>query len=153
VKLFATLAAALVLWTPTPAFADPQDISNDIAREMVSPFCPGVTLHDCPSDAARALRTRIAGWAETGMTKDQIWERLEHEFDGEIRATPSASGSGLWAWVLPIAVALAGAALAIVLALRWSRRPSPETESDTNVTPEQRRRLDGELAALRDQRG
>ena len=152
-KLVAGLAAAFVLALAAPALADPQDVANDISREMISPYCPGVTLHDCPSDNSRELRQRIIGWAENGMTKDQIWQRLEDEFGPGIRATPSAEGSGLWAWVLPIVAALGGIALAAFLAFRWSRRPPEKAGGDGEVSPDQRRRLDVELAALRDHQG
>lgn len=145
----AGFVVAAVLALCGTAFADPQDVANDIAREMVSPYCPGVTLHDCPSDKSHELRARMAAWAEDGMTKDQIWTRLEDEFGENIHAAPSTSGSGLWAWVLPLVAVAAGLALLALLALRWSRR-SAGAPPDVEVTPEQRRRLDVELAAFRD---
>jgi cytochrome c-type biogenesis protein CcmH/NrfF len=152
-RLLSALSVALLLTAASPAWADGQDVANDISREMISPYCPGITLHDCPSDASHDLRTRITGWAEGGMTKDQIWQRLESEFGSDIRATPSTDGSGLWAWVLPIAASVTGIAGAAVLAIRWSRRRGNDPDVATEVTPEQRRRLDTELAALRDQQG
>ena len=147
-------AGCFLLALAGPALADPQDVASDISREMVSPYCPGVTLHDCPSDSSHELRRQIAGWAESGMTEDEIWQRLEAEFGSDIRATPSTSGSGLWAWLLPIAAGLAGVALLVLLATKWSRKGAAESAAvDPDVTPEQRRRLDVELAALRDQQG
>lgn len=145
----------LVLGPAGSALADPQDIANDISREMISPYCPGITLHDCPSDNSRELRQRIVGWAEDGMDKSQIRQRLEDEFGAGIWASPSTSGSGLWAWVLPIAAVAGGAVLVAVLATRWSRRSSDDGDAPTevDVSPEQKRRLDVELAALRDQQG
>ena len=148
-KLLGLVIGSMLAITP-PALADPQDIANDISREMVSPYCPGITLHDCPSDSSHRLRERITGWAEDGMNKDQIWQRLEDEFGTNIRATPSTSGSGLWAWVLPIGAGVAGVALLVVLTMRWSRKPPDEPAEQPEVTPEQRRRLEVELAALRD---
>jgi cytochrome c-type biogenesis protein CcmH/NrfF len=145
------LVLGLCLLPASHAFAGPQDTANDIAREMVSPYCEGITLHDCPSDASRKLRARIAGWAEAGMSKDDIWEQLESEFGTDIRATPSTDGAGLWAWVIPIVATLGAVGLAVVLTKRWARRKQPVTETPP-VTAEQRQRLDVELAALRDQR-
>ena len=152
-RFVALLATALVLGVSAPALADPQDIANDISREMVSPFCPGITLHDCPSDSSHDLRRRITAWAEDGMSKDQIWQRLEDEYGSDIRAIPSTSGSGLWAWVMPIGAGVAGLALLVFLTTRWSRKPKDQASDEGGIepTPEQRRRLDVELAALRDQ--
>jgi cytochrome c-type biogenesis protein CcmH/NrfF len=151
--LLLVLPVALLLLTPTAVSANGQDVANDISREMISPYCPGITLHDCPSDASHDLRRRITGWAESGMSKDQIWQRLESEFGPDIRATPSTDGSGLWAWVLPIAASVAGLTGAALLAIRWSRARRSDPGPEVEVTPEQRRRLDTELAALRDPRG
>ena len=147
------LVVAAIVCVATPAYAAPQDVANDISREMMSPYCPGITLHDCPSEASHDLRREIAGWSEDGMTKDQIWQRLEAEFGSDIRARPATDGSGLFAWLLPIGATAAGIALAAVLALRWSRRRSPAPEPQTNVSNEQRRRLEVELATLRERQG
>lgn len=145
--------AAALLVVAVPAYAAPQDVANEISREMMSPYCPGVTLQACPSEASRDLRLRIAGWAERGMSKAAIWERLEAEFGSDIRATPGTDGSGLWAWVLPIGATLAGIALAVTLALRWSRRRAASPETATPVTQQQRLRLERELSALRERQG
>lgn len=104
----------------------PQDVANDISQQVMSPFCPGVTLHDCPSDNAVELRAQIAAWAAEGMSKQEILDRLESQYGETIRAEPPTSGTGLLAWVLPAAAVVFGLALASVIALRWSRRrPSP----------------------------
>lgn len=145
-------AIALTLIFSSSAFADPQDVSNDISRQMISPYCPGVTLHDCPSEASRRLRMRITDWAEDGMTRDQIWQRLENEFGDGMRANPPAEGSGLWAWLLPVAAVVAGIATASILALRWSRRSEGDARG-ADISPEQRRRIELELAAIRDRQG
>ena len=151
-KVLGLLVVAIVVSLGGTAHAEPQDIANGISREMISPYCPGITLHDCPSDNSRRLRERIVGWAEDGMDKDAIWARLEREFGSDINATPSTDGSGLWAWVLPIAAGAGGIALAAILAFRWSRK-GPDDPTGPEGTPEQRRRLDVELAALREHQG
>lgn len=152
-KRFLAALAIVLVATPSAGATDPQDIANDISREMVSPYCPGITLHDCPSDNSLALRLRITGWAESGMDKDAIRLRLERDFGEDIWATPSTRGSGLWAWLLPIAAGVAGLALVTLLAVRWTRKTDAEAPNEPEATPEQRRRLDVELAALRDRHG
>ena len=147
-----SLATALkVLALAAPAIAAPQDVANDISENIMSPFCPGVTLHDCPSDSAVALRDRITGWAEEGFTRAQIMDRLVTEYGETIRAQPPRSGSGLIAWVLPVLAVLAASAVAWRLLRRWAHEPGPVDgyDPDVHVTAADRRRLDAELDKLR----
>lgn len=141
----------VVLALASPAFGAPQDIANDISENIMSPYCPGVTLHDCPSDSAVALRNRITGWAEEGFTRSQIMDRLVDEFGETIRAQPPRSGSGLVAWVLPVLAALLASGIAWKLLRRWAHEPEPVEgyDPDVHVTPSDRRRLDAELDKLR----
>jgi cytochrome c-type biogenesis protein CcmH/NrfF len=142
-----------VVWAilVTPALAGgPEDLANRISAEVMSPYCPGVTLHDCPSDAAVQLRERILGWAEDGWSRDRILNRLEAEYGASIRSTPPASGTGLWAWVMPAVVVIGGLATASIVAMRWSRRRRPGA-APYEPTASQRSRLDSELAQAREQ--
>ena len=133
-----------------PASASPEDLATSIASEVMSPFCPGVTLENCPSDAAAALRTRIVSWAEDGQTRSQIMDRLVDEYGVTIRALPPAEGSGLWAWLAPGIAVLVGALVAGVLARRWSRRRRDASDSEPVELPgDMRARLDDELRVLR----
>lgn len=143
------LVAAFVVGAPTVASAAPEDVANAVAQEVMSPYCPGVTLHDCPSSSAQEMRSEIAAWAEDGMTKDAILARLEDEFGPSIRALPSAGGSGLLAWLLPGLALVAGAALAIVLARRWAKRPPAPVAPGVAVPAEAGARLSAELDQLR----
>ena len=149
-KSFA-LAATILVVIAAPALAAPEDIANDISMHVMSPYCPGVTLHDCPSDAALALRARIVAMAEDGFTRAQIMDELEAEFGETIRAVPPAEDAGLLAWILPGLAALAGAALAWVLIRRWARpADAPQSyDPDAHITAADRKRLDAELRKLR----
>lgn len=138
------LAAALV------AFANPQDVANSVAQEVMSPYCPGVTLHDCPSSSAQEMREEITEWARAGMTKDEIMDRLEDEFGSSIRAVPRGNG-GLFAWLLPAAALGGGGAAAFFLARRWSRRRPDTPASPPSASPEASARLEAELDRLRAQ--
>jgi cytochrome c-type biogenesis protein CcmH len=140
----------VVLAPPAPA-QDPADVATDVSNEVMSPFCPGVTLHDCPSPAAVELRRRIEDWARSGMSEARILERLEAEYGPEIRGAPPARGAGLLAWLLPALAVLLGAGVAITLARHWSARPSTATPAPS-VGHEDRARLEAELAALREGR-
>ena len=145
------LVIAAVILLPGPAHATPEDTANDVSEQIMSPYCPGVTLHDCPSDAAVALRDRIEGMAEQGMGRPEIIAVLEQEYGESIRAVPPASGSGLGAWLLPGLAALMGAGAGWLLLRRWMRTPArPDGyDEDVHITPADRRRLDSELKKLR----
>lgn len=143
-------AAVFLVIAASPGLAAPDDLANRIAGEVMSPFCPGVTLENCPSNAAVALRARIVSWAEMGWSKDRIMDRLVDEYGPTIRAIPPKSGSGLWAWLAPALVLLLGGGLAGVLARRWTRGPREPAPADPTALPDDlKSRIDGELRALR----
>ncbi len=147
--LVSLFVAALVVGAPAAAVAAPEDVANAVAQEVMSPYCPGVTLHDCPSSSALEMRAEIVAWAEDGMTKDAILDRLEAEFGPSIRAVPRAEGSGLLAWLLPGLAVVAGAAVAAVLARRWANRPPAPVASPVPASAEAGARLRAELDQMR----
>jgi cytochrome c-type biogenesis protein CcmH len=129
----------------------PSEVAADVSGSVMSPFCPGLTLHDCPSEAAADLRARVDRWARSGLSEAQIRDRLESEYGPSIAAAPKAHGAGLLVWLLPAAALLAGAALIVVTARRWSgagRNPRLGP-AGAAPSPEERARLEAELARLR----
>ena len=143
----------LFLALSVPAMAQtPEDLANDISNKVNSPFCPGVTLHDCPSPSALDMRDRIESYARQGMDESAIMERLEAEYGPSIRAEPSSEGLGILVWILPSIAVLAGGLLAWLLVSRWtSRRPQPSGAPRATVerSASERQRLDAELGQLR----
>jgi cytochrome c-type biogenesis protein CcmH/NrfF len=157
-KAPAAVAAVLVLLLASPAAATPEDVANDIAANVMSPFCPGVTLHDCPSQEAQALRDRIERWARQGQSEAQILTRLESDYGVGIRSTPPAAGGGWLAWALPGAGLLVGLVLGWMLLQRWTSRAAKKGAPREGPTGRQevgesdRRRLERELAIFRSER-
>lgn len=145
-RLLVALAALLAL--PGVAHAAPEDVANAVAQEVMSPYCPGVTLHDCPSARAQDMREEITGWARDGMAKDEIMARLEDEFGPSIRAIPRGGG-GTFAWLLPALALAAGAGGAFFLARRWSGRGPDSGPPTKPPSPEAAARLNAELDRLR----
>ncbi len=155
-RILATImlvAAWLLLATAGVALAaTPQDLATDISTEIASPYCPGVTLHDCPSAAATDLRARITAWAEDGWGRARIMAKLSSEFGPGIRAVPPPGGSGTLAWLLPAGAVIAGAVVVAVLVPRWVRKnhdQAPTGATDRPLSPDERRRVEGELDAFR----
>lgn len=151
------VGVALALSIAAPASAAPEDVANRISAEIMSPYCPGVTLHDCPSPEADALRERIRARAAAGWSDDRIMDELVAQYGDSIRAVPPADGGGIAAWLVPGLVALAGLGTAATLARRWTRARERDREREDlearrslrEASPEQRRRLAAELAAQR----
>jgi cytochrome c-type biogenesis protein CcmH len=135
----AVLAGSLIA-----AAESPEQIAGEISREIMSPFCDGVTLHDCPSAEADELRRTIARWAGDGVSKDEIIDRLEAEYGRTIHGSPQNAAARL----LPLAAAAAGIGLAVVLVKRWARRRPPG--SPRALTADERARLDAELGPYRE---
>jgi cytochrome c-type biogenesis protein CcmH/NrfF len=157
----AVAALVVLLLMSTPAAANPEDVANEIAAKVMSPFCPGVTLHDCPSAEAAALVDRIERWARQGRSEDGIIDDLEAEYGVGIRSTPPAGDGGWLAWALPGAGLLTGLVLGGLLLRRWTNRPAGEDPRDeTTAGPiardeldeSDRQRLQRELAMLRSER-
>lgn len=152
-----SLALALIAAGASPLTAAPEDTANRISGEIMSPYCPGVTLHDCPSKEADDLRERIKRWAGSGWSEAEIMDELVSQYGPSIRAVPPADEGGIAAWVVPGLVALGGAALAGGLARRWTTQREAEREAEDlavrrslrEASPEQRQRLAAELAAHR----
>jgi cytochrome c-type biogenesis protein CcmH/NrfF len=162
----AAAAVVALLLLASPAAAGPEDVANDIASRVMSPFCPGVTLHDCPSAEAQALRDRIEKWARQGLSEDQILNSLEADYGVAIRSTPPAGDGGWLAWALPGTALVVGLVLGWLLLRRWTnaaaRARAREEESmeraregpvgREELGDRDRRRLDAELAMLRSER-
>lgn len=147
-------AIAFVLLLAGPVAAAPEDVANRISNQVMSPFCPGVTLHDCASQQADDLRARIRGWAEEGWSEEAIMNELRAEYGPGISAVPAGDVGGIPPWLLPALVAGAGLLFTGALARRWTkareedrRREELELRRSARVTPEQRARIDAELAA------
>jgi cytochrome c-type biogenesis protein CcmH/NrfF len=135
------VAALIALLVASPALAGPEDVASRISNEVMSPFCDGVTLHDCPSAEADELRREIATWARAGMSEQAILDRLEREY-GVVRGTPDSA----IAWLLPSLAVLGGVVGVLLLARRWANRGA---RAPTHVSAEERRRIDAELGAYR----
>jgi cytochrome c-type biogenesis protein CcmH len=139
-------AVSFVLSAPAVSAA-PEDVANDISMHVMSPFCAGVTLHDCPTENASELRDQIVEMVEEGFTRAQIMDFIENEYGVATRATPDPGGTGILVWLLPGLAALGGAAFAWHFVRRWARVPAtPEGYDPTvHITDDDRRRLDAEL--------
>lgn len=119
-----------------------------IFREVMSPFCPGLTLADCPSPNAFTLRGEIEARLAKGEPREAILDELVTKYGTQILADPSDTPIGSVVWGVPFALsALAALGLAVFL-----RRATQTHEAAPTVAvagpPGLRERLDEELERL-----
>jgi cytochrome c-type biogenesis protein CcmH/NrfF len=105
------------------AATDQETWAYDLAHELMSPYCPGRALAECPSPQADELRLWIIEQARAGATRAEVEAELAANFGDQIRQAPRAEGIGLVAYVVPAAFVAAGAALLVVF-LRRSGSPA-----------------------------
>ena len=120
--------------------------AHRIFSELMSPYCPGLMLADCPSPDAFELRAEIRARLVAGETPAQVKADLYARFGDRIRATPEPREWGLLLWTAPFVVLAASfGGLVWYLAHRRSVRepelaPAPDRELE--------HRLDDELEGL-----
>ena len=119
----ALLALCLCVGLACSPAEDPESVrartANEVARDLMSPFCPGRTLADCSSPDAGAIREVIRESLRAGESPEAIRARIEARFGDHVVGVPRER----LGWILPILVLIAGAG-ALVFALRRAvRRP------------------------------
>jgi cytochrome c-type biogenesis protein CcmH len=98
--------------------------------ELMSPYCHGLTLADCPTQGAAELRAQIRSWLVEGRREEWILDELEMQYGPSILGAPRMRGIGLLAWLVPPLFLLLGT-IVVVLFLR---RQAPACGIDANHT-------------------
>jgi cytochrome c-type biogenesis protein CcmH/NrfF len=127
--------------------------SYGLASELMSPYCPGRSLPDCPSPQAAELRQWILVQEREGRSEDEVMRQLVARFGEGLLQKPRARGFGLAAYAMPIAGFLAGAALLYVFFRRQFARSTPEPVApllQSPVDPELERLVDEEFRRAKD---
>ena len=92
--------------------------TDEVAGRMMSPFCPGLTLEECPSDQAARVRADIDGMVRRGATNREIDRWIVANFGEVALARPGRS----FPWLVPPLVAAGGSAAVVLLLRRRVRR-------------------------------
>lgn len=96
--------------------------SYAMAHELMSPFCPGRTLAECPSPQATDLRFWILTQAAAGASEAEVRSMLSARWGDVLLAAPRAEGWGLSAYVIPIAFFVLGGPVVVLMIRRLVRR-------------------------------
>ncbi len=143
------LTAALWVLPPAARGAETEGWAYGLANELMSPYCPGRTLAECPSQQAQTLRMWLITQEAAGRSQDEVMADLLERFGDEILAAPRPEGFGLAAYVIPVVLFLLGGLLVVVFIRRQTLRP-PDAEAPDGVEgpldPELERLVDEDLA-------
>ncbi len=145
-SLLAVLLLALTSLSACNPAEDPESVrartAHELARDLMSPYCPGRTLAECPSPDALAVREEIRAALRSGESPDAIRTRIEARFGDQVVGVPREKVG----WAIPILALVAGAG-ALVFVLR--RSVSGAESKVTPLTAEQQRALERELDDVR----
>jgi len=79
----------------------PHPEAETAVSRLLSPFCPGLMLEQCPVEASRVLRDSMHALALQGWNADAIEAWMLSNHGEQYRAVPKRSGAGLLAWIFP----------------------------------------------------
>jgi cytochrome c-type biogenesis protein CcmH len=75
--------------------------SLNIQKNIMSPFCPGQILYNCPSEKATELKDEIEKALQEGKTEEAVIADIQERFPSATYAAPPAKGIGLYVWLVP----------------------------------------------------
>lgn len=142
--LFIVIAAAAAL--PGALYA----AETPLAREIMSPYCPGLALSDCPSPPAAELRAWIREQEAAGIPRETVRAQLFAQYGDKLLQRPRAQGIGLLAYAIPVGAIIIGALVLGVYFLRRANKestvqPEPELQAQPQ-SDELARAVDAEIA-------
>ena len=145
------LAAALVLVLGLLGLtgAVQQATLPDVEDEVMCVEC-GTALNVSTSPVADQERAFIRDRIADGMTKEEIKAALVEEYGEDVLATPRSEGFNVSNWLVPTLLAAAALVGVLLIGRRWrgSRGGDPPAPAGPELDPEDKRRLDAELAAF-----
>lgn len=150
-RVVCCLALLLVLAPPVLAESEGEDgYAMGLWNGLMSPYCPGRVLIDCPSPNAEELRDWIGTQEAAGVPRAEVERVLYERFGDQILQAPRASGFGWIAYVVPALAVLAGAAIVTLFFRRRKAGPPAKTASanraKSTIDPDIERAIDREMS-------
>jgi cytochrome c-type biogenesis protein CcmH len=147
-RAFLVLALVVAVAAGAAPAAQTPDLDAQAQRiftSVMSPYCPGLLLADCPSPAAFDLRREIRARLEAGESAADIEQSLYVKFGDAIRAVPEPGGWGLILWAAPALVFLLSAGLLMWFLHRAGSGDAAATAPPEPIDPESAERLERAL--------
>jgi cytochrome c-type biogenesis protein CcmH len=101
-------------------------LQKQLEIEIMAPCCYGGPVADHDSEAAKQVKTQIAGLLAEGKTKEEILDMYVAIYGEQILARPRARGFNLLAYIMPPVILLVGGLMFVYFV---SRLKSPATHS------------------------
>ena len=141
------LVLALLL-APAALAAEPKTTLPDVEDEVMCVEC-GTALNVSTSPVADREREFIRRRIAEGSSKAEIKAALVEEYGPKVLAVPEGGGFDVAAWLVPGLLSLIALLGVGVAALRWRGRRDDEPAAEgPELDPDDRRRLDADLAAF-----
>ncbi len=142
----AACGVVALLAVAAPAFAvAPRTSLTAVQSDVMCVVCK-LPLAVSESPQADRERAFIQSLVVAGETESQIKSALVGQYGPAVIATPSTHGFGLGAYIVPIVAVLALVGLLLLLLPRWRRRGAQAPPAAPALGPDDRARLDAELA-------
>ncbi|MCA1840735.1 MAG: cytochrome c-type biogenesis protein CcmH [Actinomycetota bacterium] len=141
--LIAASCVAVIFFTSRGPSPNGHPTADEVAGRTMSPFCPGLTVQECPSSQAAELRRRIGQKVVQGATNRQIDDWLVSNYGASILAKPKQAVS----WLIPLALFLIAGT--VLLAKLPAREPLPTNPSEPEGG-ELHERFEREFSAYRE---
>jgi cytochrome c-type biogenesis protein CcmH/NrfF len=141
------MVLVLVL-APAALAAEPKTTLPDVEDEVMCVEC-GTALNVSTSPVADREREFIRRRIAEGKSKAQIKAALVEEYGPKVLAVPEGGGFDVAAWLVPGLLSLIALLGVGVAAVHWRGRREDEPPAEgPELDPEDRRRLDADLAAF-----
>jgi cytochrome c-type biogenesis protein CcmH len=100
-------------------------LQKELEGEIMAPCCYGGPVADHDSEAAKQVKTQIAGLLAESKTKEEILDMYVAIYGEQILARPRARGFNLLAYIMPPVILLVGGLMFVFFV---SRLKSPATQ-------------------------
>lgn len=101
-------------------------------KDIWSPYCKGISLLECPSGKAEALRDEIRAAYDQGLSIDEIRQELRTRYGDQLRMEPHSNWRGRLAYLIPW---LAFLLVASLVGIFWHRRSKTKSPIKMNKPP------------------
>ncbi|MEZ5259485.1 MAG: cytochrome c-type biogenesis protein CcmH [Ilumatobacteraceae bacterium] len=106
-----------------------------ITARIACPVCNGESVADSRAPSSDQIRTNVERLVTEGqLTDDEIVQRIDDNYEGDLRLEPGGTGFEALAWILPGLAALGGAGALAFVFNRWRANSGSRTPSEEDRT-------------------
>jgi cytochrome c-type biogenesis protein CcmH len=106
-------------------------LQKELESEIMAPCCYGGPVADHDSEAAKQVKTQIAGLLAEGKSKEESLDMYVAIYGEQILARPRARGFNLLAYIMPPVILLVGVLLFVYFVSRI-KSPAPDVADTQN---------------------